>query len=278
MKAMILAAGIGSRLGALTHNTPKCLMPLHLNADSETNAGLTTEHQNSEHQRSGHRNSGHRNSDGTILQHVIEQLKSAGVDQVIINLHHFPDQITEYLTHHNNFGLRINYSYEPQLLNTGGGLKKARQFFQGDSDFFLHNADIYCTHDLLTLFNRHQALNAVATLGIMTRESTRGLYFNDASQLIGWSEEAENKRATHSISESSHSSTFAFSGISVCSSEIFSYMPDVSAFSIIESFLSAARATGRVFGSIIPSSGWVDIGTPERLFELQKHLSLNRKN
>lgn len=263
MKAMILAAGVGSRLGPLTQDVPKCLMPLKFSAVSEFGSAPDAKH---------------LDSDSTILRHVIEQLQSAGVDEVVINLHHFPDQITKYLAGHNNFGLRIHYSYEPELLNTGGGLKNAKRFFAGDSAFFVHNADIYCTFDLLTLLDRHRALNAVATLGIMSRESKRGLYFNEASQLVGWSEEPKHLRAINSGTQSLKHSTFAFSGISVCSSEIFSHMPEVSNFSVIESFLIAARATERVFGSLIPSSGWVDIGTPERLLALQKKLSLSRQN
>ena len=231
MKAMIFAAGIGSRLGQLTQNTPKCLMPL---------------------------------GSGTILEHVITRLKVAGVTEVAINLHHLPEQITQYLTQQQNFGLTVHLSHEPALLNTGGGLKKVREVFTGEDAFLVHNADIYCTHDLTSLLSDHRSQRAIATLGIMQRASKRGLYFDHSKRLTGWTEET--------ASSPDESDIFAFSGISVCSSEIFSYMDSRDTFSIIETFLAAARATGGVFGSLIPSSGWVDIGTPERLDALQKEL------
>jgi len=236
MKAMIFAAGVGSRLGQLTQNTPKCLMPL---------------------------------GGGTILEHVISRLKVAGVTEVAINLHHLPEQITQYLTQQQNFGLTVHLSHEPALLNTGGGLKKVREVFTGEDAFLVHNADIYCTHGLTSLLSDHRSLKAVATLGVMQRASKRGLYIDRSKRLTGWTEE-ETLQPTES-------DIYAFSGISVCSSEIFSYMDSRDTFSIIETFLAAARATERVFGSLIPSSGWVDIGTPERLEVLQKELRDEKK-
>jgi len=235
MKAMIFAAGVGSRLGQLTQNTPKCLMPLR---------------------------------SGTILEHVISRLKLAGVTEVAINLHHFPEQIIEYLSQHQNFGLTIHLSHEPILLNTGGGLKKVRDIFVEEDAFLVHNADIYCTHDLTSLLSDHYSLKAVATLGVMQRESKRGLYIDRSKRLTGWTEEE--------IPTPTESDIYAFSGISVCSGQIFSYMDSRDTFSIIETFLAAARATERVFGSLIPSSGWVDIGTPERLEVLQKEINRER--
>ena len=236
MKAMIFAAGVGSRLGQLTQNTPKCLMPL---------------------------------GGGTILEHVISRLKVAGVTEVAINLHHLPEQITQYLTQQQNFGLTVHLSHEPALLNTGGGLKKLRDIFVGEDAFFVHNADIYCTHDLTSLVGDHRSLKAVATLGVMQRASKRGLYIDRSKRLTGWTEEETPKPTESDI--------YAFSGISVCSGQIFSYMDSRDTFSIIETFLAAARATERVFGSLIPSSGWVDIGTPERLEVLQKELRDEKK-
>jgi len=236
MKAMIFAAGIGSRLGQLTQNTPKCLMPLGSTLGSRT-----------------------------ILEHVITRLKAAGVNEVVINLHHFPERVTDYMSRHSNFGLTVHYSHEPTLLDTGGGFKKVRSFFRDDPAFFVHNADIYCTFDLMALLNAHKAHSAVATLGVMQRESKRGVYMNSASQITGWTEEKTTQPADSTL--------YAFSGISVCSFEIFSYMPDSdNTFSIIKSFLAAARSTGEVYGLEISSAGWVDIGSPERLTALQNKL------
>lgn len=251
MKAMIFAAGIGSRLGQLTVNTPKCLMPLSTTTGSRT-----------------------------ILEHVIARLKAAAVDEVVINLHHLPEQITNYISQNADFGIKVHYSYESLLLDTGGGLKKVRALFDGAEPFFVHNSDIYCTYDLGRLLAEHSATNAVATLAVMHRDSKRGLYFNRKRQLTGWTEERSTCAQTSTsqdtkeqVNTESDDALCAFSGISVCSPDIFSFMNSRDTFSIIESFLSAARATGRVYGHTIPGTGWVDIGTPEKLYLLQRELN-----
>lgn len=241
MKAMIFAAGVGSRLGELTREKPKCLMPI---------------------------------GGSTILEHVINRLKAAGVVEIAINLHHFPEQITDYFKERRDFGLKVHFSYEATLLNTGGGLKKVRPIFQDEAAFLVHNADIYSTYDLAQLVDIHLRNSNIATLGIMQRRSSRGLFFNQNDQLTGWktpgvSEESPQKKREEL---GSADASYAFSGISICSGEIFSYMPDSDSFSIIESYLAAARASGRVFGVQIPNTGWVDIGTPERLEGLRKSL------
>ncbi len=241
MKAMIFAAGIGSRLGQLTHNTPKCLMTLGPNPGSRT-----------------------------ILEHVITRLKAAAVDEVVINLHHFPEQITDYMSRHADFGLKVHYSHEASLLDTGGGLRKARSLFEGSEPFFVHNSDIYCTYDLRTLSAGHRSSQAVATLAVMHRESKRGLYLNPKRQLTGWTGE---KNPGNQTTTGQDTTLCAFSGISVCSPEIFTFMDSRDTFSIIESFLTAARATGRVYGHTIPNTGWVDIGTPDKLHSLQRELA-----
>lgn len=206
---------------------------------------------------------------GTILEHVISQLSAVGVSELAINLHHFPEQIKNYLSSHNNFGLTVHFSYEQALLDTGGGLKQVHDIFQHEDAFFVHNSDIYCTHDLATLLTDHRQLQAVATLGIMKRSSSRGLYFDELNRLIGWTEAPDTSPPKASLHEHP---LLAFSGISVCSNQIFSYMSSGDTFSIIESFLAAAQATGRVFGSPIPTSTWADIGTPERLSAVQEAL------
>lgn len=241
MKAMIFAAGIGSRLGRLTHNTPKCLMPLGPHPGSRT-----------------------------ILEHVITRLKAAAVDEVVINLHHFPEQIADYMARHADFGLKVHYSREVSLLDTGGGLKKVRDLFEGIEPFFVHNSDIYCTYDLRALCAEHRSSQAVATLAVMHRESKRGLYFNPNRQLTGWTGE---QGTSNQAAVGQDATLCAFSGISVCSPEIFTFMDSRDTFSIIESFLTAARATGRVYGHTIPSTGWVDIGTPDTLHSLQRELA-----
>jgi MurNAc alpha-1-phosphate uridylyltransferase len=233
MKAMILAAGIGSRLGQLTQSTPKCLM-----------------------QAGGK----------TLLEHVIIKLKAVGVTELAINVHHHAEQVTSFLAANNNFGLPVHLSYEASLLDTGGGLKKVQRFFAHEQAFILHNADVYCTQDLRHIIESHRSRNALATLAVMKRESKRGLFFNESWQLTGWSQQSSTETPTPT------STLYAFSGMSVCSHELFAHMDSRDTFSIIETFLAAAHATGRVFGEPIDSTHWVDIGTPEALRALQQKL------
>ena len=232
MKAMVFAAGVGSRLKELTHDTPKCLMMVR----------------------------------GTpMLEHVIERLKKVGVTEVAINLHHFPEKIIRFVEERHHFNIRITFSHEHTLLDTGGGLKKLRGIFERDDAFMVHNSDVYCDADLSKLVAAHRSTNAVATLAVMRRTSTRGLYFDDAMRLVGWTQEKNTTTPKGDL--------FAFGGISVCSGEIFSYMDERDAFSIIEPFLQAARSSHRVGACEISPDSWIDIGTPEQLAKLQGRLS-----
>lgn len=240
MKAMVFAAGIGSRLKEFTKDTPKCLM-----------------------QAGGQ----------TLLEHVLLKLQKVGVSEVVINVHYLADKVTSYLAEKKNFGLSIHISHEQNLLDTGGGLQKVKGVFENEKSFIVHNSDIYCTSDLSTLIAAHNQASAVATLGIVQRETSRGLYFDPSMRLVGWTGAAQGSEAQQS---GSGAVLFDFSGISVCSHEIFSYMDsrdrDSIKFSIIEPFLKAARSSRRVFGSPIDPEQWIDIGTPETLSLLQERL------
>ena len=157
MKAMILAAGLGTRLRPLTDNRPKALMEV---------AGRT------------------------LLEITLSRVSSFGVRDVIINVHHFPDMILDYLQAHNNFGLHIAISREEQLLDTGGGLKKASWFFLQDSahsdePFILHNVDVISTIDLRRMLEFHNEKQALATLAVQHRESSRQLLFDADLRLCG---------------------------------------------------------------------------------------------
>ena len=232
MKAMIFAAGVGSRLRELTKDTPKCLM------------SLGTE---------------------TILEHVVGQLKRAGVSYIVINVHHHAEKVIQFVQSHKNFGLEVTFSREQTLLDTGGGLKNVKQHFVGEKEFLIHNADIYCEADLNEIVHSHRKNNSVATVAVMKRPSKRGLYLSPDRALVGWTEE--------NTQPPPHSEVFGFCGISVGCSELFEYMDDESAFSIIRPFLKAARATGRVKGEVLSNTEWLDIGTPEQLETLRQKLA-----
>lgn len=231
MKAMVFAAGIGSRLKELTLDTPKCLIQV---------------------------------GGKPMLEHVIDRLRAVGVTEIAINLHHFPEKITRFVEGRGNFNLKITFSHEPSLLDTGGGLKKLRGIFEKEDAFIIHNSDVYCETDLSTLVALHRKTHALATLAVMKRASKRGLYFDNSMKLVGWTEEKNM--------EAPGGDLFAFGGISVCSGEIFSHMDARDAFSIIEPFLRAARSSQRVYGSEISPDTWIDIGTPEQLARLQRRL------
>ncbi len=153
MKAMVLAAGLGTRLRPLTDTRPKALVEI---------AGRT------------------------LLEITLERLRAFGIDRVIINVHHFADMMVEYLKAKNNFGMQIEISREETLLDTGGGLKKAAWFFSGDTEpFALHNVDVITTIDLHKMVQYHNDNRALATLAIQDRRTSRPLAFDEHLQLRG---------------------------------------------------------------------------------------------
>jgi NDP-sugar pyrophosphorylase family protein len=200
----------------------------------------------------------------TMLELVISRLKAAGVTSVAINVHHLAEQVTHYVHAKNDFGIEVVFSHEQTLLDTGGGLKKMRSFFENEDAFIIHNADIHSTCDLTALVDLHRTKKAIGTLAVMERASTRGLYFDANGVLVGWTQESqgapEDGRA------------LAFAGISVASGELFSFMESNDTFSLIRPYLAASRGTGRVWAAPIPSEDWIDIGTPEHLARLRELL------
>lgn len=231
MKAMIFAAGIGSRLQELTRDTPKCLMQV---------------------------------GDKTMLERVVDRLKAAGVSAIAINVHHHAEKVERFVRDRGNFGLEVLISHEPTLLDTGGGLKKVASFFSGEAAFLIHNADIFSTIDLRRLVERHRTLKAVGTLAVMDLPSPRGLYFDPSQHLVGWTGEKTPPPS---------STLRSFCGISVASHEIFSHMGNEDIFSIIKTYLSAARSTHRVWGEVISDVSWTDVGTPEQLVALRQRVA-----
>jgi NDP-sugar pyrophosphorylase family protein len=237
MKAMVFAAGVGSRLKHLTQTTPKCLMEV---------------------------------GSKTMLSIVLERLKVAGVTEVVINLHHLPQRITDYMDSNSRFGLTVHYSHEDTLLDTGGGLKRVAHLFQTDEPFVVHNSDIYCEVDLPDLIAHHRASGATATLAIRPAEGPRGLYFDSTAGLTGWSEER--------VPLAGGSSLKNFTGIQIVSRQLFDYMPEDESFSIIVPYLNATRSGQRINGYDIGDAYWLDMGTIEKLEELRKHLAVPSAN
>ena len=205
MKAMIFAAGLGTRLRPLTNNIPKALVPLN---------GIP------------------------LLELAIRRLKYYGFNEIIINVHHFADKIMAFLEEKNNFDIEIHISNEEKiLLDTGGGLKNAAWFLK-DEPFLVVNADIVTSLNLAEMVKFHQEHSFLATLAVQKRESSRQMMFNDQNLLSGWK---NHQTGEEIISRQIENPTFySFSGIHVINPEIFELMPKEEIFPIMPFYLSVA--------------------------------------
>ncbi len=237
MKAMLFAAGKGTRLKPLTDRHPKCLVM----------AG-----------------------EKTLLEHNILKLKSAGVDTLIINVHHFAEQVIDFVESH-DFGMTIHISREEQLLETGGGLLHAAAHFRDEEAFLVCNSDIYSALDLNVLFNRHIKQNSLATLAVAHRDTSRYLRFNTENHLCGW----ENRKTGETISWNNDPfEARAFQGIQVISPRLFKYMDGMGeAFSTIPVYMKAAQAGENIGSYPIGDAYWIDIGTVDKLEMLRQYLT-----
>jgi len=240
MKAMVLAAGLGTRLRPLTNDRPKALVEV---------AGRT------------------------LLEITLVRLFGIGIREVIINVHHCADQIEEFLALRGNFGMRIEISSEDDLLlDTGGGLKKAAWFFlekSGDSrpddPFLLHNVDVISNIDLRAMIAFHQQQRALATLAVQGRETSRYLLFDDAMRLCGRRTGREENAATEWARDSGKVQALAFSGIHVISPRLLGMIREEGAFSIISTYLRLAGQGERILAFRADEAYWRDLGKPENV-------------
>lgn len=234
MKAMILAAGLGTRLRPLTNDRPKALVEV-----------------------TGH----------TLLEITLRRLSTFGVRDVIVNLHHFADQVVEYLKQNNNFGMRIEISREDVLLDTGGGLKKAAWFFlggdQSDEPFILHNVDVISTIDLGRMVQAHRENRSLATLAVQDRETSRYLLFDENGQLCG--RRAGRGGTPEIVRRSEKTEGFAFSGVHVISPRLLARLTEDGVFSIINSYLRLAAEGERIFAFRADRFYWRDLGRPQNM-------------
>lgn len=240
MKAMILAAGLGTRLRPLTEDRPKALVEV-----------------------AGH----------TLLEIALSRLRGAGIREVIVNVHHFGDMVVEYLKKHGNFGMRIEVSREEVLLDTGGGLKKAAWFFlegSGDSaePFLLHNVDVISTIDLQRMVEFHRENRALVTLAVQDRETSRYLLFDERDQLCGRRAGRDGKAEI--VRAARETWALAFSGVHVISSSFLSKMTEQGAFSIIASYLRLAGQGEKIAGFRADQYYWRDLGRPENVTQAAK--------
>lgn len=233
---MLLSAGVGSRLKPLTNLGPKALVEV---------GGMT------------------------LLERAVRLLQRHGVEEIILNAHHFGDLIVRFLEEKAHFGLKIAVSDERDLLlDTGGGLKKASWFFKNDGPFLVYNVDVLTDLDLGALFRAHCQSDRLATLAVRRRPSNRSLLFDEDLALLGW---RNHKTAeTRWCGPEDHvAGEFAFSGIQVFDPAIFEYFPEAQIFSLVELYLRAG-ATGRVFGYRHDDSLWMDAGKIENLSQAEE--------
>lgn len=242
MKAMIFAAGLGSRLKPLTDTMPKALVPI---------AGRP------------------------MLEHVILKLKASGFTEIVINIHHFGEQILDFLKMNDNFGLTICISDERDLLlDTGGGVKKARTFFENsDEPFLVHNVDILSDTDLNKLYNYHLQHGGEATLLVSRRTTSRYLLFDSEKKLCGWiNKDTGQVKPEGFRHDELFYQEYAFSGIHVLSPTIFRWMDAPrweGKFSIMDFYLTTCQQTD-FLGFLAEKLQLIDIGKPETLVKAEE--------
>lgn len=253
MKAMILAAGLGTRLRPLTDDRPKALVEV---------AGRT------------------------LLEIALCRLRAFGVREVIVNAHHYAEMILKYLEANHNFGMRIEISREEVLLDTGGGLKNAAWFFLEDEQsshepFILHNVDVISSIDLDRMMRFHIEHDALATLAVQNRETSRYLLFDAEGQLCGRQAgrvaKGEASKIQFGEAEMVRSAlerqALAFSGIHVISPRLIAKMGQEGAFSIIDSYLHLAAQGEKIIAFRADEYDWRDLGRPESIAQAARELA-----
>jgi N-acetyl-alpha-D-muramate 1-phosphate uridylyltransferase len=241
MKAMIFAAGLGTRLKPITDTIPKALVPV---------CGIP------------------------LLEHVITKLVMHGFDEIIINVHHHAQKIIDFLKLKNNFNIRIEISDESDLLlDTGGGLKKASWFFDDGQPFLVHNVDIMSGLDLENFFESHMHSNALATLAVRHRPPQRYFLFDSNMNMCGWENRNTDEKIISRYSPTPMDS-LAFSGIHVISPQIFELIHETGKFSIVNVYLRLS--TYHTIKAYLHDAGfWIDLGKQQSINEAEDYLKRN---
>jgi NDP-sugar pyrophosphorylase family protein len=240
MKAMILAAGEGTRLKPLTDRIPKALVEV---------------------------------KGKPLLEHKINYLRHFGVDEIIINVHHFAEQIIAYLKNKNNFNIRIEISDETdKLLDTGGGLKKASWFFNDKSSFFLTTVDVITNLDLNKLYKFHFKSGALATLAVKRRPSTREFLFDKDYCLCGWKNNITGEKILL-VSKKEIKYSIAFSTYHVINPVIFKLITERDIFSMTDLYLRLAKEH-TIKGFVHDESFWMEFGRIENIEKAEKSRAL----
>lgn len=249
MKAMVLAAGLGTRLRPLTHDRPKALVEV-----------------------------GGR----TLLEITLARLRDFEIRDVIINVHHYADMVIDRLKAAGNFGMHIEFSREDILLDTGGGLKQAAWFLGGNSGarkweeedpFILHNVDVISSIDLQQMVEVHKENQALATLAVQERKSSRYLLFDEQAQLCGRRLVKEEK--TEVVRQTQQMTELAFSGIHAISPRIFPLLTEEGPFSIVPAYLRLAAQGEKIQAFRADEYYWRDLGKPENIRQAELDIKAN---
>ncbi|HEY2498855.1 MAG TPA: nucleotidyltransferase family protein [Candidatus Angelobacter sp.] len=242
MKAMVLAAGLGTRLRPLTNDRPKALVEVN-----------------------GH----------TLLEITLSSLHEFGIQEVIINVHHYADQVIEKVKAAKSYGMRIEFSREEVLLDTGGGLKQAAWFLKGDTPdaetpFILHNVDVISSIDLHRMMEFHNASGALVTLAVQQRKTSRYLLFDEQHGLCG--RRFVNEQKTEMVRPAQEITELAFTGIHVISPRIFPMLTEEGVFSIVPAYLRLAAQGEKVLAFRTDEYYWRDLGKPENIRQAEQDI------
>jgi NDP-sugar pyrophosphorylase family protein len=238
MKAMILAAGFGTRLRPLTDTIPKALVEV---------AGVP------------------------MLERLIRRLIQFGIHEIIINVHHLPEMIESFLQRQQNFGIHIELSREAEILGTGGGIRQAQHFFTDGQPFLVHNVDILTDVDLAAMLHIHQSHHHIATVAVKKRTTSRYFLVDELNRVCGHVNYKDNNRRVV-IPNSSQLDELAFSGIHIMSPEIFQSMPAAGFFSIVDVYMQLAEHGLSVGAFRMDDCYWRDLGKLESIQEAEKDL------
>ncbi len=243
MEAMVFAAGLGTRLRPLTDNTPKALVEV---------GGVS------------------------LLEHNIRNLIEFGCSRIVVNVHHFAEQIIQFLREH-RFDTEIVISDERnELLDTGGGLKKAESLFSGKYPILIHNVDVLSTLDLKHFYAYHCQQGAIATVAVSRRTSSRYFLFDDQYRLVGWQNQLTHETQWAAQKPIQHTQLLAFSGIHVVNPEFLKELPPVKKYSIISEYLRIAQEYP-ILAYPHHAEQWMDVGKPETLQQAEHFLLQKNK-
>lgn len=230
MKAMIFAAGLGTRLKPFTDKHPKALVIVN---------------------------------GKPLLQHNIEYLQQHGITNIIVNVHHFAAQIIKAIEQNNGWGSNVSISDETDgILETGGGLKRAAWYFEMVENFVVMNADILTDLNLSAMMLQHQQQKPLATLAVSNRQSSRYFLFDDSNSLCGWMNDKTGEQRISKPAITLHKK--AFSGVHIINSKLLQLITQQGKFSMVDIYLELAK-THTIQGFEHSGSKFIDVGKPENI-------------